>query len=74
MESRRNFCRSILSYVALVILCMAIFAFVGMTRWASAATATAKPESLEDIYERAKNEGSVVVYAPIAAMVKSIDS
>jgi len=45
---------------------MAIHASVGMTISASAATTTGKPESLDDLYEKAKNEGSVVVYAPIS--------
>jgi iron(III) transport system substrate-binding protein len=72
VELRKNFSRSIYAYVAVAVVWVAIHSQTAMAASAGAPTTAGKIESLKELYEKAKKEGRVVVYAASSTKTEEV--
>jgi iron(III) transport system substrate-binding protein len=72
MELRKILAVGIYTYVALSLVAMALHAEIGLAVAAGAPAVAGKVESLEEVYEKAKKEGRVVVYMATSAKTEEV--
>jgi iron(III) transport system substrate-binding protein len=72
MELRKILAVGIYTYVALALVAMALHAEIGLAVAAGAPAVAGKVESLEEVYEKAKKEGRVVVYMATSAKTEEV--
>ena len=73
MERREIFSGSILIYLAFLILVMTALRYeIGSALAASASSASGKIESLEQVYDKAKREGRVVIYMATSSKTEEV--
>ena len=72
MELRKIVPGSIHIYVALAVLAMSIYPPIGLAVAANAPVAAGQVESLEQVYDKAKKEGRVVVYMATSAKTEEV--
>ena len=72
MELGKILVGGIQTYVTLVLFGMALHGEIGLVAAGSAPSASAKVESLDQLYEKAKKEGQVVVYMATSAKTEEV--
>ena len=72
MKLRKSFSGSIHTYIALAVVWMVIHPQVAMAASASAPAVAGQIESLKELYEKAKKEGRVVVYAATSTKTEEV--
>ena len=72
MELGKILAGSIQTYVTLALFGMVLHGEIGLAAAASAPSATGKVESFEQLYEKAKKEGRVVVYMATSSKTEKV--